>query len=1053
MKNAKHSRALKFVIIIVVVFVCASSSGVRSERLPLRIYTSADGLGSSFINYLMRDSRGFLWICTRDGLTRFDGNKFTTYQVGDSTGIEQIVESRKGIYWIVTTLGLFKFDPADSTPYSDSDGSRLNVKFVTKDRSFLLEDRDGNLWSGRDALYLLKENGDSLSSQKIELNLPTNYDVDFGINRMIESRDRSLWLLTTWGLVRLLPDGRRVFYQVNATQLNYLTSALEDSEGRIWIGSFGGIYVLKPERADQLPQIKDLKLDRVARSIAAATTENTNLMELPKMPGDIVKHQVGRGVAPDFITSVFQTSDGHIWISGLRNLVEITGDRFKTYAAQEQIRGTISSEDDRHSLWIGTSSGLVKLNRDGLTSFLTADGLAANSVASIGETHDGKLMVVDSEFRVNVLIDDRFLSTRPTLPPESAALWTSNPGFQDSAGEWWFLTRGKLYRYQASSDHQTLSREQPKAVYDRNDGLAGSSMFHMFEDSNRDLWISTRDAIGLTRWNRKSETFQTLSQGDGLPPDKIVSSFAEDRSGNRWFGFSTGGLVRFTNGRFTEFKTEEGAPSGLITALHIDPSGKLWIASSQDGVTMVADPSAIKPEFVTFTKEKGLTSNNVRALTSDLSGNIYLGTASGVDRLSADGKRVKHYSVDDGLAGDFVNTAFRDRAGNLWFGTVSGLSRLILSRADMAKAPAVFISGLRIGGQRHQVPILGSAEISVPEISHSQNNVQIDFFSIDFSAGRSLKYQYKLESADRDWSPPTDQSSIAFANLQPGTYRFLVRAIGLDGLPSEQPATVSFRILAPIWQRWWFIALTVLFATSVLLLIYRYRVAHLRQVNEALRQANLAEERLHKANEERLRELERVRKRIATDLHDDIGSSLTRISLLSEVAQRQSAVGTPRPDGPLAVVAGLSRELVDSMSDIVWAINPERDSLGDLMQRMRRFASDVFSAKGIEFQFVLPESERELKLGANLRRELFLIFKEGVNNAVRHSGCTEARVELHVDSASLLLKLIDNGHGFDVVEKSNGHGLSSMRARTEGLGGKFEVIRSKGTTLSFTIPL
>jgi signal transduction histidine kinase len=283
-----------------------------------------------------------------------------------------------------------------------------------------------------------------------------------------------------------------------------------------------------------------------------------------------------------------------------------------------------------------------------------------------------------------------------------------------------------------------------------------------------------------------------------------------------------------------------------------------------------------------------------------------------------------------------------------------------------------------------------------------------------------------------------------------------VRAINADGVVGDRPAIVSFRILAPVWLRWWFIALVVLVIGVFFYSLYRYRMAHLEQVNVALTEAKLAEENLRKSREERLMELERVRKRIATDLHDDIGSSLTRISLLSEVAQRQGRQVETPAGGSLSVIAGLSRELVDTMSDIVWAINPERDHLGDLTQRMRHFAGDVFNARGIDFKFRFPDSERDVRLGANVRRELFLIFKEAVNNAVRHSECTEAEIEFRVAvGQGLFLKLSDNGHGFDVSGKSGGHGLASMRARTEGLGGKIEVVSApdEGSVLTFRIPL
>jgi signal transduction histidine kinase len=247
----------------------------------------------------------------------------------------------------------------------------------------------------------------------------------------------------------------------------------------------------------------------------------------------------------------------------------------------------------------------------------------------------------------------------------------------------------------------------------------------------------------------------------------------------------------------------------------------------------------------------------------------------------------------------------------------------------------------------------------------------------------------------------------------------------------------------------------VLLVGVILFSLYRYRVTRLRAINAALMEAKLAEEKLRKANEERLVELEQVRKRIATDLHDDIGSSLTRISLLSEVAQRREGDSEKSGPGSLSTIAGLSRELVDSMSDIVWAINPERDHLGDLTQRMRRFASDVFTAREIDFHFRFPDAERDVRVGANLRRELFLIFKEAVNNSVRHSECTEAEIEFKMDGNRVFLNLRDNGRGFDVLSKSNGHGLASMRARAEGLGGSLEIMsdQGSGTTLTFVIPL
>ncbi|HJQ25347.1 MAG TPA: ATP-binding protein [Blastocatellia bacterium] len=338
--------------------------------------------------------------------------------------------------------------------------------------------------------------------------------------------------------------------------------------------------------------------------------------------------------------------------------------------------------------------------------------------------------------------------------------------------------------------------------------------------------------------------------------------------------------------------------------------------------------------------------------------------------------------------------------------------------------------------------------MAVPDLSASRNQIQIDFFGISFGSGEVLSYQYKLEGAAADWSAPAAERSVNYANLAPGTYRFLVRAVDSAGAVSAAPAIVSFKILPPLWRRWWFVTLVLLAAAAAVGAFVRSRLSRLRAVREAA-------EALQRSREERLAELERVRRRIATDLHDDIGSSLTQISILSEVARQRINGDDAGLAEPLAMIAGASRELVDSMSDIVWAINPQKDHLSDLTQRMRRFASDVLTARNIAFAFREPDEESDVPLGANLRREVFLIFKESVNNLVRHSACTAAEIDFQIAGEVLRLVVCDNGKGFDAALDGDGHGLSSMRQRAEALGGKLDLTSraGHGTTVTLVLPL
>lgn len=316
----------------------------------------------------------------------------------------------------------------------------------------------------------------------------------------------------------------------------------------------------------------------------------------------------------------------------------------------------------------------------------------------------------------------------------------------------------------------------------------------------------------------------------------------------------------------------------------------------------------------------------------------------------------------------------------------------------------------------------------------------IDFLSPSATSDPHLRYQYKLEGRE-DWSAPTDQRTVDFANLSAGSYRFLVRAVNADGIFSATPASVSFTVAAPVWQRWWFILLTAGALGGLGYAAYRYRVKQL-----------LA--------------LERMRTRIATDLHDEVGSSLSQIAILSEVARLRLTRDGQTPKDPATVgsamepmekVAVTSREAVDAMSDIVWAINPQRDQLSDLSQRMRLFASDTLTARDIRLRFQAPQ--QDLSLDAEVRRQVFLIFKECVNNIVRHADATEVEIDFALTDHHLSLRVWDNGRGFAKTApqpgQNGGNGLLSMRRRAAELGGRLEVISGNGdgTTIKLEAPL
>jgi two-component sensor histidine kinase len=365
----------------------------------------------------------------------------------------------------------------------------------------------------------------------------------------------------------------------------------------------------------------------------------------------------------------------------------------------------------------------------------------------------------------------------------------------------------------------------------------------------------------------------------------------------------------------------------------------------------------------------------------------------------------------------------------LWFATSQGLSKFLPKAAAPMAPPPIFIKGLRLGGEKEAISPLGETDVELQDMQPGNNQLQIDFVGVSFAPGERVVYQYKFDGADQ-WSVPSEQSTITFASLASGHYRLLVRAIGSDGVTSLAPAIVTFTVLRPIWQRWWFILLTVASLSFVAYWIYRSRVS-------------------------RLLEVERVRTRIATDLHDDIGANLTTIAILSEVARQQLGNGGPEQDRPLSSIARISREAVASMSDIVWAINPQRDHLPDLLGRMRQHAEESCLPGEIELSFDDGESAVDLQLGVGVRRDLFLIFKEAVSNAVRHSNCNHLWITILLERNQFSLEITDDGEGFETDAKHEGNGLLNLKRRAAKLSGQLIVksIAHQGTTIKFSFPV
>ena len=1032
--SADKFAALLFFLVLFSNFLIS----IRAERLPVKTYTVADGLLRDNVSKIKQDSRGFLWFCTGEGISRFDGTGMTNFTVADGLPdrfVNDFLETKSGTIYVATDKGLARLNPHGLRASTENPLFTVFLPDNPKAGKILIlyEDKSRQIWVGTsDGLYKLIETGGQTSFETVALGKPLESSGGaiaapgpnaLYIKTILEDRRGTLWIGTFGnGLFRLSPDGNlRRFTSSDELPDNKITDLLEDRRGQLWVSfrsdAKGGLCLLDAE-ANERPVKK------------CYTTKD--------------------GLSSNWIRDILETSDGQMWLATVPGLCLWQGENSasvcKTYSAENDLCDDISAlaEDKDGNLWIGSPCGAKKIARYGFTTYNAADGLNNDHSNSIFENSTGELFAVayPKTGRVISRFDvDKFSLVKLRLPDyvDYHGWGWQQTVWQDSRGAWWIPTGYGLFRSPDGTSFKNLARAK---LEKQATGAKENEVFRLFEDSRGDIWISTTEASNeLFRWERAKNIWHDYTSPAGFSVFRVGTAFVEDRHGNIWIGASSdqgeSALIRYRGGEFrilsepsavadgstvkenppaTADGSDKYAPSGWIRDLFLDSRGRLWIASTGSGVWRLDDPNSDNFAFTKYTIAEGLTSNAAASITEDAFGRIYIGTWRGVDRLNPDTGQVENFTTADGLPASFVEISYRDRQNNLWFGTDKGLARFVPEPPRTRQPPTILITGLRVEGEPQNISILGETSIPELNLSSEQRQISVDFLGLGASPGEKLKYEYRFGNSD--WTQ-TDERTVNFANLAAGDYLMEVRAQTADRIYSRQTASVAFRIAAPIWQRWWFVAALLVLTTLLIYGFYRFRLS-------------------------RLLEVANMRTRIATDLHDDIGANLTKIAILSEVAQQQlgQKFNADGKDNLLGTVAEISRESVSSMGDIVWAINPKKDSLVDLTRRMRSFAEEILERREIDLEFNAPAAD--LKLDANVRRNIYLIFKESINNIVRHSNASVVKIEFTLADNELILQIGDDGDGFETAREYDGNGLSSIKKRAEDCGGRLEIDSTEG---------
>jgi ligand-binding sensor domain-containing protein/two-component sensor histidine kinase len=1016
------------------VFLLFALPLMRAEVLPVKTYTSGDNLLYESVRRIYQDSRGLMWFCTPIGMSRFDGYQFTNYTIEDgltNPGMTDAVESENGIYWFGSVAsGVYRFDSRHTD--AERPGKPTFVHYgINPDGAdnvlLFFKNRNRQIFAATPSgLFLLNDTEAETKFSRIELKIPEREENSVSISALAEDADGSLWIGHQFGLTRRLADGTTVHYEVQpAGATDWVRDLYADAQNRLWIiTDRRSLAVYNPEA------IASPNLSETAKRQIKFRREGNFSGGLEKGAGYLFKAEE---IPADGSFSVVRgTSDGKIWIgTNSKGLLAFDQNGFSLYTkanglGDDRIHSML--EDNFGNLWIGSYWGLMKLPRRGFVTYKTEDGLADMLATNVFEDETGVLYAVNQNWKINRFDGKRFVSAAPPLPKDIGS-WRYHHVLLDRAGEWWIGTRRGLFRFPRVEKLDELNTAQPVAHYTRADGLPSDDIFALFEDARGDVWFSFwSDVTGrLTRWERGSGNFYQYGAGDGIPADCFPSYFRQNSKGDVFIGCRTEKIIVYADRRFISYAADDALKDRTIHDIYVDSKDRLWVGMGTDGLRRIDQPLTENPAIKKYTTADGISETHIQYLTEDSFGKIYFVTARGMDRLDPETGEIKYFTSADGLAAAGTGKAIRDRDGALWLATARGVSRFTPEAEQNFPAPPVFISRLRFAGKDFPLAPLGETEIPPLELEPDARQLQIDFYGLNLASGEALRYQYTLNG--KDWNEPTTQRSLPLY-LSPGDYDFQVRAVNSDGSFSPQPAKISFTILRPVWQRWWFLGLAAGLTALVIYAFYRNRLR-------------------------RLVELEKVRTRMATDLHDDIGSSLSQIAILSEVVRQK--VGAGGANEPLNMIADTSREMVDAMSDIVWAINPQKDHLSDLVQRMRRFAEDMLDAQDIAYRFYFDDKTPDVSLGVDVRREVYLIFKECINNLAKHARATEAKISITAEKDALEIEIGDNGRGFDVTAETDGYGgngLPNMKRRAASLGGKFEIesAAGAGTVVRLQIP-
>ena len=1023
------------------------------------MWDTDSGLPDSSVTSIVQTPDGYLWVGTHNrGLVRFDGQRFVDFLPGNtpelkSYEIQKLLVDEAGTLWIANVEGGLISYRAGRFHYeresSQTPQSWLDKVLLVRPKEVLLSSIAGWIFRGEN----------SGGTNRWQTLVPPGAG---NISVPCRDRDGVIWYRSADLRLNQLRDGRYSKLTdsvgLRSPQVN---AFIIDAAGNLWVGTAkelamwdGKHFVdMTPTNGEPFLPVRNLAACPDG-SIWVRTDEQ--LFKCRDRQGVAMATPWNRELRPQSSAGgMFADSRGDVWLMQDGEGIWHVGSDGRVTRISEK-NGLPNNaikcwfEDREQNLWVGlTGGGLARIRPRVFHSVWPAEGFhyAARTVC---EDTDGTFWF--GTFGNYFLREQAGKFEALTLPPnpasgglgsELAVLPATNEMlWVGSVGNGLFTySNGVLTRPFSSA----AIREVARVLYqDRAGGLWIGSEFGLF------LW---RDGKLKNFWTNENFTAA------------YVLAITQDSTSDVWVGTAIGELRRYHNGKFESFRPKDSLTDNATVkaaaaadpmreigrgtlsaggekfwALYADADGAIWIGTLGGGVLRFQNG-----QFTRFGPADGLPSENINQILEDDRHQLWLGTSAGVvcvskaelnDFASGVKKTITFitYGKFDGLpavecSGGSQPACWPDRAGRLWFTTVKGA--VWVNPADLHRnllPPSVKIEAVSVDGRR----IVSNANAENPaatpppeiKVDAGQHYFEFKFSALSFTSPDKVRFKWRLMGLEKNWVDGEGRRSVTYSFIPPGGYQFEVTACNNDGVWNEQPTVIKFTVLPYFWQRWWFRVVSGLSIVSVVILIYSIRIA-------------------------RLRDLERLRLRIARDLHDEVGANLGSISLLAQIMEQH-------PSAADAVqVRGIAVQTIDTLRDIIWFIDPTHDRLSDLVVRLQETAKLMLQNVECRFDQSGDFLATNLNLSLSFRRNVPALFKEALHNILKHSHATVVEISVRRLEKGFQVRIHDNGIGFDTSAKSSGNGLKNLRRRAAVLGGDLQIQSSpgSGTTITFTAPV